>query len=74
VAIEELQRQVSDYRIADWAEIHYSPGICQADQLPLVFERVREQRHALSPPRAGSTSQVRGRPGRSPLQGFLPRV
>jgi hypothetical protein len=43
VAIEELQRQVPDYRIADWAEIHYSPGIRQADQLPLVFERVRTE-------------------------------
>jgi cytochrome P450 len=43
VAIEELHRRVPDYRIADGAEIHYSPGIRQADQLPLVFERVRTE-------------------------------
>jgi cytochrome P450 len=37
VAIEEFHRRVPDYRIADGAEVHYSPGIRQADQLPLVF-------------------------------------
>jgi cytochrome P450 len=41
VALEELHRRVPDYRIADGAEIHYSPGIRQADHLPLVFEPAR---------------------------------
>jgi cytochrome P450 len=37
VALEELHRRLPDYRIPDDAEIHYSPGIRQADRLPLVF-------------------------------------
>jgi cytochrome P450 len=44
VAIEEFHRRVPDYRIADGAEIHYSPGIRQADQLPLVFGAARAER------------------------------
>jgi cytochrome P450 len=39
VAIEEFHRRIPDYRIADGVEVHYSPGIRQADHLPLVFER-----------------------------------
>lgn len=38
VALEELHRRIPDYRIADGAELHYSPGIRQTDHLPLVFE------------------------------------
>ena len=37
VALEELHRRVPDYRIADGAEIHFSPGIRQADHVPLEF-------------------------------------
>jgi cytochrome P450 len=40
VALEELHRRIPDYRIPDGTEIHYSPGIRQADHLPLVFEPV----------------------------------
>jgi cytochrome P450 len=41
VALEELHRRIPDYRIPDDTEIHYSPGIRQADHLPLVFEPAR---------------------------------
>ncbi|MGH9080274.1 MAG: cytochrome P450 [Acidimicrobiales bacterium] len=37
VAIEELHRRIPDYRIPDGAEIHFSPGIRQADHLPIEF-------------------------------------
>lgn len=37
VALEELHRRIPDYRIAGGAEIHHSPGIRQADHLPLVW-------------------------------------
>ena len=37
VALEEWHRRIPDYRIADGAEIHYSPGIRQANTLPLVW-------------------------------------
>ncbi len=37
VGLEEFHRRIPDYRIADGAEIHYSPGIRQADHLPLVW-------------------------------------
>ncbi|MCJ7437181.1 MAG: cytochrome P450 [Acidimicrobiia bacterium] len=37
VAIEEFHRRIPDYRIAEGAEIHYSAGIRQASQLPLVW-------------------------------------
>ncbi|MGQ0826288.1 MAG: cytochrome P450 [Actinomycetota bacterium] len=37
VAIEEWHRRIPAYAIADGAEIHYSGGIRQADNLPLVF-------------------------------------
>jgi len=43
VALEELHRRIPDYRIPDNAEIHYSPGIRQADHLPLVFEPARRE-------------------------------
>lgn len=38
VALEELHARIPDYRIPDGAEIHFSPGIRQADPLPLEFE------------------------------------
>jgi cytochrome P450 len=38
VTLEELHLRIPDYRIADGAAVHFSPGIRQADQLPLVFE------------------------------------
>lgn len=37
VALEEFHRRIPDYRIADGTEIHFSPGIRQADRLPLVW-------------------------------------
>ena len=37
VALEEFHRRIPDYRIAAGAEIHYSPGIRQANSLPLVW-------------------------------------
>jgi cytochrome P450 len=37
VAIEEWHRRIPRYEVAQGAEIHYSPGIRQADNLPLVF-------------------------------------
>jgi cytochrome P450 len=37
ITLEEIHRRIPDYRIADGAEINFSPGIRQADQLPLVF-------------------------------------
>ncbi|MHB1711568.1 MAG: cytochrome P450 [Acidimicrobiales bacterium] len=38
VAIEELHRRIPDYRIPEGVEIHFSPGIRQADRLPLEFD------------------------------------
>lgn len=38
VALEEFHRRIPDYRIADGAEVHFSPGIRQADHLPIVFD------------------------------------
>jgi cytochrome P450 len=37
VSLEELHRRLPDYRIAGGAEIHFSPGIRQADHVPLEF-------------------------------------
>jgi cytochrome P450 len=37
VALEEFHRRVPEYSIPDGTEVHYSPGIRQADHLPLVF-------------------------------------
>ena len=37
VALEELHARIPDYRIREGAEIHYSPGIRQADNLPLEW-------------------------------------
>lgn len=37
VALEEFHRRIPDYRIADGAEIHFSPAIRQAFSLPLVW-------------------------------------
>lgn len=37
IALEELHRRIPDYCIAEGAEIHFSPGIRQANHLPLVF-------------------------------------
>jgi cytochrome P450 len=38
VALEELHLRIPDYRIPEGVDIHFSPGIRQADQLPLEFE------------------------------------
>ncbi len=38
VTLEELHRRIPDYRISDDVEIHFSPGIRQADRLPLEFD------------------------------------
>jgi len=37
VALEEFHKRIPDYSIKEGAEIHFSPGIRQADNLPLVF-------------------------------------
>ena len=37
VAIEELHRRIPDYRVPEGVEVHFSPGIRQADHLPLEF-------------------------------------
>jgi cytochrome P450 len=37
VALEEFHRRIPDYRIVDGAEIQFSFGIRQAEQLPLVW-------------------------------------
>jgi cytochrome P450 len=38
VSLEEIHRRIPHYRLADGAEIHFSPGIRQAEGLPLVFD------------------------------------
>jgi cytochrome P450 len=38
VALDEFHQRIPDYRIADGADVHYSLGIRQAENLPLVFE------------------------------------
>jgi cytochrome P450 len=40
VAIEEFHRRIPRYELAH-DEIHFSPGIRQADQLPIVFDAVQ---------------------------------
>jgi cytochrome P450 len=37
VALEEFHRRIPDYELEPGAVVSYSPGIRQADQLPLVF-------------------------------------
>ena len=37
VALEEFHKRIPEYKIVDGTEIHFSPGIRQADHLPLVF-------------------------------------
>lgn len=37
VALEEFHKRIPDYKIADGTEIHFSPGIRQAENLQLVF-------------------------------------
>jgi len=37
VALEEIHARIPDYRIADGADIHFSPGIRQANHLPIAF-------------------------------------
>ena len=37
VAMEEFHKRIPEYELAAGAEIHFSPGIRQADSLPLVF-------------------------------------
>ncbi|MEZ5171548.1 MAG: cytochrome P450 [Acidimicrobiia bacterium] len=37
VVLEELHARIPDYRIVDGADVHFSPGIRQADHLPLEF-------------------------------------
>jgi cytochrome P450 len=38
VTLEELHRRIPDYRIPEGVEIHFSPGIRQAERLPLEFD------------------------------------
>jgi len=37
VALEELHARIPDYRIPEGVDVHFSPGIRQADPLPLEF-------------------------------------
>jgi cytochrome P450 len=37
VALEEFHKRIPEYKIVEGTEIHFSPGIRQADHLPLVF-------------------------------------
>ena len=37
VSLEEFHKRIPDYEIVDGTELHFSPGIRQADHLPLVF-------------------------------------
>jgi cytochrome P450 len=37
VAIEEFHRRIPEYEIPAGNDIHFSPGIRQADRLPLAF-------------------------------------
>jgi len=37
VAIEEFHRRIPEYEIVEGTDIHFSPGIRQADRLPLTF-------------------------------------
>ena len=37
VALQEFHKRIPEYEIAEGTEIHFSPGIRQADNLPLVF-------------------------------------
>ena len=37
VALQEFHKRIPEYAIAEGTEIHFSPGIRQADHLPLVF-------------------------------------
>ena len=37
VALQEFHQRIPEYRIAEGTEIHFSPGIRQADNLQLVF-------------------------------------
>jgi cytochrome P450 len=37
VALEEFHRRIPDYALAEGTRLRYSPGIRQADHLPLVF-------------------------------------
>jgi cytochrome P450 len=38
VSLEEFHARITDYRIADGADLHYSPGIRQVAHLPLEFD------------------------------------
>jgi cytochrome P450 len=37
VALEEFHKRIPEYKIADGIELHFSPGIRQAENLQLVF-------------------------------------
>jgi cytochrome P450 len=37
IALQEFHKRIPEYEIAEGTEIHFSPGIRQADHLPLVF-------------------------------------
>ena len=37
VPLEEFHKRIPEYRLADGATIRFSPGIRQAETLPLVF-------------------------------------
>jgi cytochrome P450 len=43
IALEELHRRIPSYRLADGAELAYSPGIREVASLPLVFEPGRRE-------------------------------
>jgi cytochrome P450 len=37
IALQEFHNRIPDYWVAEGADVHFSPGIRQADHLPLVF-------------------------------------
>ena len=37
VSLEEFHKRIPDYKIVEGTELHFSPGIRQAENLPLVF-------------------------------------
>ena len=51
VALEEFHKRIPDYEIVAGTELHFSPGIRQAEHLPLVFP-VNALRVRFGPPDA----------------------
>ena len=37
VSLEEFHKRIPEYKMLEGTELHFSPGIRQAENLPLVF-------------------------------------